>query len=189
MPEFRKTCDVFQGFHFKNDKQSTIGHITHLAIGGTVFPADLACKDPMNPQRGLEVVGICSGVSWELGVTDAVYLAGQISTSARQTISQLVLNPEASSEVVVQFTVYEYDPASKAYFKALDCADADLSGVVEKRGEELDLCVSDDAATEVQSPQNYAFSIGIKPPSWPQTLTVAISSNAKLVKAWGLRLA
>ena len=64
--------------------------------------------------------------------------------------------------------------------------DATLNGILEKNGDELHLMVSDDASTEVQSPQNHAFHIGIKPQPSAQTLTIATGFSANVVKGWGL---
>ncbi len=189
MPEFRKQCDIFQGFDFKKDKQTVVAHITHLTIAGTVLPPDLTCKDPINPQRALQVVAVCSDVMWELGVTDAVYFSGQVSAANKQNILSLVYNTLANTAVVVQFTVYAYDQLSKAYFKTFDCSGTDLAGLLEKRGGDLNLTVSDDASTEVPSPENYSMNIGIKPQQLAQSLTVAMSSDRQVIKSWGLQVA
>ena len=39
--------------------------------------------------------------------------------------------------------------------------------------EDLNISVADDPSSEVQSPENYSFSIGIKPQTTAQTVTVA----------------
>ena len=50
----------------------------------------------------------------------------------------------------------------------------------------LEVIIADDASTEVQSPENYTFTIGIKPQPSAQSLTVATSSTKHVVKAWGV---
>ena len=64
-----------------------------------------------------------------------------------------------------------------------------MEGLLEKRGEELNLSVADDVSTEVQSPENYAFMIGIKPKSEKaQGRHIAPSAEKNVVKAWGLKV-
>src|SRR5262249_40930748 len=117
MPEFRKQCDIYQGYNFKKDRQTVVGFLTKLTIGEVEITADTTCKDPTNPTDDLAVVAVCSDVLWELGVTDAVYFTGQVSVYNRQNIMDLVINTLTNIEVVYQFTVYDYDPVAKVYFK------------------------------------------------------------------------
>ncbi len=186
MPEFRKQCDIYQGYNFKKDKQTTVGFLTSLTIGGTALAVDTTCKDPTNPTSDLKVVGVCSDVLWELGVTDSVYFTSQISVYNRQTVMDLIINSLTNIEVVYQFTVYEYDPVAKVYFKTFHCNATDMNGVLEKKGEDLNLTVSEHPSTEVQSPENYTMNIGIKPQPSAQSLTVCSSSTKNVVKSWGL---
>lgn len=186
MPEFRRVCDVYQGYDYKKDKQTPIGFITRMTVGGTALPADQTCKDPLTPTDDLAVVAVCSDVLWELGATDALYFTAQLSVYNQQTMARLLINAMTSLEVICQFVVYEYDPVAKVYFKTFHCNDADVHGLLEKEGEDLNLSIADDASTEVQSPENYTFTIGIKPQPSAQSLTVATSSTKHVVKAWGV---
>ena len=52
-----------------------------------------------------------------------------------------------------------------------------------------DVWITHDASREVQSPENYAVQIGIKPQPSAQTITVATSFSDKVVKSWGLTVA
>lgn len=82
MPQFRRACDVYQGYDYKKDKQTTVGSITALNLGGTDLAVDqTTCKDPTNPATDLAVVAIINDVLWELGVTDALYFTAQIATA------------------------------------------------------------------------------------------------------------
>jgi hypothetical protein len=40
VPEFRKVADVYQGYNFKKDKQSTTGFVTKLNLGSRALTAD-----------------------------------------------------------------------------------------------------------------------------------------------------
>jgi hypothetical protein len=163
-----------------------VGFITKLTIGGVDFTADQTCKNPLKPTEDLEVVGVASDVLWELGVTDAVYLTAQLSVLNRQSVMGLLIDSMPHIETVFKFMVFEYDPVAKAYFKCFDGASADLKGLLEKKGEDLNLAVSEQPSTEVQSPENYTMNIGVKPQPSAQTMTVASSSQQNVVKAWGL---
>lgn len=187
MPQIRKVCDVYQGYNYKKDKQTTVGFVTAMNIGGTDLKADqTTCKDPTNPSNSFGAVAVLSDVLWELGVTDAVYFSGQVSTANKQTILGLIYDTMVNVLVTFDFDVYEYDPLAKKYFKVFTAAGTTMNGILEKRGEDLNLTVADEVSTQVQSPENYAFSIGIKPQPSAQSLTVATGDSRSIVKAWGL---
>jgi hypothetical protein len=186
MPQFRKQCDVYQGYNFKKDQQGTVGFITKLTVGGVTFNADQTCKNPLKPTDDLKIVAVASDVLWELGVTDAVYLTGQLSVYNRQNIMDLVINNMTSIEVSFQFIVFDYDPVAKAYFKCFHCNDKDMKGILEKKGKDLNLTITEEASTDIQSPENYTFNVGVKPQPSAQALTIASSSKKNVVKSWGM---
>ncbi|HKO53052.1 MAG TPA: hypothetical protein VJV79_35325 [Polyangiaceae bacterium] len=188
MPEFRKVADVYQGYNFKKDKQSTVGFITKLNLGATTLVADQTCKDPTNPDQDVKVIAVLSDVLWETGVTDAIYFSGQLSVANRQAIAQLVYLSLDDVSALFQFSTYEYDPAAKKYFRCFHAGDTDLKGLLEKRGDELNLSVADGASVEVQSPENYAFNVGIKPQPLKQGLQLAVGDTQKFSKIWGLQV-
>jgi len=125
-------------------------------------------------------------VLWETGVTDAVYLSAQISAANRRAVSTLSFTTMTSVVTVFQFTVYEYDRDAKKYFLAFHTSDADMNGILESRGEDLNVSVADDASTEVVSPVNYSFQIGIKPQASAQRLYLATAYEKNIVRSWGL---
>ncbi len=188
MPEYRRNLDIYQGYNFKNDRQTPVGFITKLRIAGEELKADQRCKDPTNPGVDLAVVAVLSGVLWETGATDAVYLSGQISVVNRQGVAMLVINSLTNIDVVFQYSVFDYDPVAKKYFLAFHSNRTDMKGLLEKRGDDLNLSVADDASTEVQSPENYAFQIGIKPQPSAQVLSIATRDQKVIAKAWGLKV-
>lgn len=186
MPEYRRALDVYQGYNFKKDKQTPVGYITSMKVAGTTLTADQTCKDPTNATSDLKCVAVLSEILWEIGVTDAVYFHGQISATNRQNVASIVINDLASVEVVFQFSVYDYDPVAKKYYLAFHCSSTDMNGILEKRGDELNISVADDASTEVQSPINYSFAIGIKPQPSAQVLHIATADQKTVAKSWGL---
>lgn len=189
MAQFNRPLSVYQGYNFKKDKQNPVGFLTKLKIGDTEFTADQTCKDPTNPKTDLKVVAVLNHVLWDTGITDAVQLAGQLSTANKQNVAGLVINDLVNTETVFQFSVYEFDPVEKKYFLAFHSNSTDMNGIVEKSGDDLNLHVADDPSSEVQSPLNYAFQTGIKPKPAAQSLHLATSFQKKLAKAWGLAVA
>jgi len=187
MPHFSKSCNVKQGFDFNKMKSDHFGFITALNVNAKDVTVDLTCKDPTNPTSDLKVVSVLSDVSWNTGTTDAVYFNGVISAPNRQNLALLSYNELTDVTVTFQFDIYEYDPVAKKYFKCLTCNGTTMNGLLEKNGNDLTLHCDDDPSTEVQSPINYRFSIGIKPQPTQQSLTIATGDQNNLVKQWGVK--
>jgi hypothetical protein len=188
MPQFARALDVYQGFNFKKDKQTPVGYITAVTIGDQALTADQeTIKDPEQPANNLsaKVVAVLNNYLWETGVTDAMYFSGQISTANKQLLAQLILGSFANINVTFNYVIYEYDPLAKKYFKS-NYTDAALNGLLEKNGDDLNITVADDASSEVQSPKNFTFQIGIKPKSQEQSINVATASQKNIVKQWGV---
>jgi hypothetical protein len=188
MPQFSRALDVYQGFNFKKDKQSSVGYITKLKLGDIELVADQeTIKDPEQPDKALanKVVGVLNHYLWETGITDAMYLSAQISTNNKQVLSAALMGTWANIQVEFQYTVFEYDPLQKKYFKS-NYIDAALKGILEKNGDDLNLSVADEPSTEVQSPKNFTLQVGIKPQTLEQTVNLATGSGKNLVKQWGI---
>ena len=188
MPQYAKSLDVYQGFNFKKDKQTPVGYITKLVVGDVELTADQATiKDPEQPGSdfGSKVVGVLSHYLWETGTTDAMYLSAQISTANKQALAAKLLTDWTNMEVTFSYVVYEYDPREKKYFKS-NHADAELKGILEKNGNDLNLTVADDPSREVQSPENFTLQVGIKPQTQEQVVHMATGLNKNLSKQWGI---
>ncbi|QRO01024.1 hypothetical protein JRI60_19300 [Archangium violaceum] len=187
MPKFSRSLDVYQGFNFKKDKQSNVGVILTMKIAGKEIKADLeTIKNPEKPTEDLKAVAVLNHYLWDTGATDSMYFSGQISTANRQLLAMLVLSDMTSIEVEFNYTIYQYDPLEKKYFKSNFPSKA-LMGLVEKSGDELKLMVADDPDDEVASPQNFTFQIGIKPQPQEQQLTLASAPQMKVEKKWGFK--
>lgn len=188
MPQFARSLDVYQGFNFKKDKQTPVGYITSLKMGGITLAADqVTIKDPEQPDKTIadKVVGVLNHYMWETGTTDAMYMSAQISTENKQTLAAALLGSWSNIEVEIKYVVYEYDPKLKKYYKS-NSVDAVMKGLLEKNGDELNLSVADDPSSEVQSPKNFTLQIGVKPQSIEQTVNLATASGKNLVKQWGI---
>ncbi|MEZ4472711.1 MAG: hypothetical protein R3F60_18385 [bacterium] len=186
MPVYRRPLDIYQGYNYKKDKQTPVGFITRLQLGGTTLPADQTCKDPTEPTQDLQVVAVLSDVMWETGVTDPLYFSGHISVDNRQTVALVTINPRTQIEVVLQFAIYDYDPMAKTYFLAFSSNGTDVKGLLEKKGDDINLSVFDEPASEVQSPENYAFQMGVVPSHAARRLVIATATQKQVVKSWGL---
>jgi hypothetical protein len=188
MPQFARSLDVYQGFNFKKDKQTPVGYITSLTLGGVVLAADqTTLKNPEEPDKVMpnKVVGVLNHYMWETGITDAMYMSAQISTENKQTLAAALLGSWSNIEVEISYAVYEYDPKLKKYYKS-NAVDKALKGLLEKNGDELNLSVADDPSTEVQSPKNFTLQMGVKPQTEQQTVNLATASGKNLVKQWGV---
>jgi len=188
MPQFAKSMDIYQGFNFKKDKQSPVGFITKMTLGDITLEADQqSIKDPEQPGQnvGDNVVGVLSHYLWETGTTDAMYFSAQISVKNKTALAAKLLTDWTNMEVVFSYTVYEYDPIQKKYFKS-NWSDAELKGILEKNGDSLNLAVADDPSREVQSPENYTLQVGIKPQTEEQMINMATAVGMNLSKVWGV---
>lgn len=187
MPHFSKALDVKQGFNFDKDKQERVGYILAMKVGDKDLAADLTTiVDPEKPTDKIKgVVAVLNNFMWETGPTDSLHLSGQITTGNRQTLAQLLLGSWTNIEVSFKYVVYEYDPLAKQFYKASFVDDA-LKGLIEKSGKDLNVDVADDPSHEVQSPQNYAFRIGIKAQPLEQTINLAVGVKKNVTKKWGI---
>ena len=186
MAQFRRILDVYQGYNYKKDKQTAVGFITKLKIGDTEIKADQTCKDPTSPETNLKVIAVLTDVLWETGVTDAVYFSGQVSTANKQAIALMVIKSLVNIDTLFQFAVYEYDPLAKKYFLSFHSNSTDMKGLLEKKGDDINVAVANDASSEVQSPKNYSADLGIKPKTEAQALHIATGDQKNVVKSWGL---
>lgn len=189
MPELRKILDIYQGYNFKKDKQIPVGFITRMKLGDKELSADQSCRNPTKPDEDIQAVAVLSDVLWETGVTDAVYFSGQVSAANKQGLQELIYNAMTNLLCEFEFSVFDYDPLrdQKKYYCCFHSNDVVLNGVLEKRGEDINLSVADDPSTEVQSPRNYAFQVGIMPQPDAQVLQVATGVGRSFTRAWGFK--
>jgi hypothetical protein len=187
MPQFSRSLDVYQGFNFKKDKQVSVGFVTEMKIGDVPLVADqTTLLDPEQPGKNLAaVVGVLNHYLWETGNTDAMYLSMQVSTNNKQVVAAALLGTLSNVEVSFKYTIYEYDPLVKKYYKS-NYIDKALTGILEKNGDDLNLSVADDPSSEVQAPKNFTLQVGIKPHTTEQAINLATGSSKNIVKKWGI---
>ncbi|MFM7201985.1 MAG: hypothetical protein ACKO6N_14485 [Myxococcota bacterium] len=192
MPTFQRALDVVQGYNFDRDKQTPVGYLHSLKIDDVELAADTTVYAPKdNETENKEaVVAVLSEITWNTSPTDSFYFGGQISISNKQNLAQLLYKSLTKMNVEFKFEIREYDPLQKIYFVSLMAVDgAVLKGLIEKQGTNLALSLSDEPSSEVQSPENYSFHIGIRPESEEQAIQLAVAVQKTVAKPWGVALA
>jgi hypothetical protein len=183
------SCSVRQGFNFEKDAQILVGHIVYLKIGDSELKADLNVTDPEDVSKTIKVVGVTSSIFWQGGYADPVQFSCQVSTDNKNTMATLQHKSMSNTEVLFKFTTYDYDPKAKKYFKCFHSGDDQLKGLIQKSGGELAMQIDMDQSMEVVSPKNYAFSLGVMPQDSQQAIQLAVSTDAKFAKQWGVSVA
>jgi|GEM_PF-1073310 len=188
-PSINYTLDVSQGFHFDTNSQSPAGFITSMTIGSTNLSADLSVKNPTNASATIQVVAVLESESWAAGTTDPVLLSGRVSTANKQrlanTTNRLIQINQTAPPVQINFQIFDYDPTAQKFYEAMEPVNnAVLNGFANLNGAANDLGINGAAATDVTSPQNFGFQIGIKPTLSSQALVHATSTTTTVVKSW-----
>ncbi len=183
------SCSVGQGFNFQKDEQVLVGHIVYLKIGESELKADLNVTNPEDVSKLVKVVGIVSQMSWEGGYAEPIQFNCQVSTDNKNTLATLTHKDMSNTEVLFKFAVFDYDPKAKKYFKCFHSGDEQLKGLVQKSGGDLAMYIDMDQSMEVASPKNYSFSLGIMPQDKNMAIQMAVSTDAKFAKKWGVEVA
>jgi len=180
------SCSVRQGFNFEKDAQILVGYVNELKIGDRELAADLHVTDPEDVSGTLKVVGVVSNIRWQGGYADPVHFSSQVSTDNKNTLATLVHKELSNTEVEFEFTVYDYDPRQKKYYKAFHTDGTKLKGLILKSGGELAMNIDMEQSMEVVSPKNYAFTLGVMPQEEEQQIHLAFSVSDTFVKPWGV---
>lgn len=187
MADIFKSCDAYQGFNFRKDKNTRVGFIDSFTIGGVdELEADIKVRDPLDPEAELSVFAVLHEGSWGMATTDPLSFSGQVSNDNKKAIDVALLKDMTQIDVTFSFTIYEYDSSAKKYYKAFHDNDTDMKGRIQKHGNDLAMSVGDSPDNMVQSPENYSFSVSLVPESEAQELHLAVSEDAKFVKQWGV---
>jgi hypothetical protein len=187
MAELNYSCDVSQGFNFQKDQQTPVGHINKLKVAGKELAADMAVTNAENVTGDkVKVVGVVSGIFWLGGYADPIEFSCQVSNPNKKTLALLAHQEMANTAVEFVFTIYDYDPDEKKYYKCFHSNDVVLKGLVLKSGGALSIHIDMDQSEEVMSPKNFTMHLGIMPEDLEQETHMAMSVSDKLVKRWGV---
>jgi len=187
MAELSYDCDVSQGFNFQKDVQILVGHINTLKVSTKKMAVDLEVTDPEAVAGDkVKVVGIVSSLFWAGGFADPIEFGCQVSNANKKTLQVLSHSEMSDTTVLLDFTIYDYDPDEKKYYKAFHTDGKELKGLVEKGGGRLSIEIDAAQSEEIMSPKNFAFSLGVMPEDQKQETHMAMSVSDKLVKEWGV---
>ena len=182
--EITHDCDVVQGFNFNSSGQETFGFLNDLQIGTTELHNDLSLVGP--DLQAMSATGVLANIYWGGGYADPIQISAQISVANKNLVTIFLLSTPADISVKFSFVVYKYDPVSLQYFKCFYHSASLLEGNIQISGSDMELHMSAEASYEVQNPLNYNMLISITPGSLSQSLDVAVSPDAKLVRPWGI---
>lgn len=210
MPSYERELDLVQGYNFKKDVQKPIGFITALTIGTTQFAPDQWISSPISDVSSsgsqeagisevkngmLPVVAVLKKIKWDLGDTDPIEFEGTLSVTGKQMAMSLLYATMIDIQVSFSYVIYEFDPIHKQYFTAFSnsvsgAADGKsggrpLQGLVKKDGDNLALTVQPTPSTDVQSPENYDFTLQLVPWPLPSPLYLAAATSRRVTKWWG----
>lgn len=135
--EFKKECNLGQGFNFKQDEQYNLGFINTLVIGDANIAPDIKVAEPGTNKKfdskskgaagGMEtdsssiftkpVVAVLGNISWTTQPTDPIkFEACRVSVANMQMISMLTMQTLSKVVVRLSFVIYEYDRVHNAYY-------------------------------------------------------------------------
>lgn len=183
------SSSVRQGFNFEKDAQICVGFVNYLKIADQMLAQDLNVTDPQNVSNRLKVFGVLSSIYWNGGYADPVQFSCQVTTDNKNILATLVHKTLSNTEIEFAFTVYDFDPKQKKYYKAFHTDGVTLKGLILKSGGELAMAIDNNASGEVVSPKNYTFMLGVMPQDVAQQIHIAVSVSDKFVKTWGVAVA
>jgi hypothetical protein len=187
MAELSYECSVSQGFNFEKDVQILVGHINKLKVSTKDLAVDLEVTDPEAVAGDkVKVVGVASSLYWAGGFADPIQFSCHVSNANKKTIQVLSHSEMSDTTAQFDFTIYDYDPDEKKYYKAFHTNAVLLKGLVEKAGGRLSIEIDSQQSEEVISPKNFTLNLGIMPEDLKQETHMAMSVTDKLVKEWGV---
>jgi hypothetical protein len=187
------SLDIGQGFNFQKDAQFPVGYIYSLKIGAgsgeTATPSNLNIELPDGTGKKA-VFAVLSSMTWAGGHGDPIIFEGCISAQNKAVIELLRHKKLSSTQLKIQFIIFDYDPVQFKYFNACSAAPPDsnpvLDGLIQKDGNNLNISVEAKEDTVVVSPKNFKFKIGIMPAPNEQGIFFATAIDHNVVKAWGI---
>lgn len=186
--EVNKSCDILQGFYFQTDRQTPVGHVTHLMLGGSnTLSKDLAVYDPINYPASVTVEGVMESASWAGSYSDPIIMYFLISAANKQLVSNYIHSSMSDTSVIFEFDVYEYDHEAKIYYNSFSGnMQGYLLGMISFDGGGPLIFLDDEPSSEIPSPQGYMMMISIDPQAYSQELHLATGVGMNLTKIWGI---
>jgi hypothetical protein len=183
------SCDAAQGFHPQAGGTTTIGYLVTATIAGTTLTPDISVTDRQSGATA-SVVGVVSTDNWSGGTGDPITMTAYISTANWQRIYAALRQPLPTRAVTFDFANHNWDVQTKRYFVSFAPTSPPLHGQLSINSSHQPVLSVASTPGPVQTPQNYAMSMSVDPqPGSAQTIRVAASSSASMVKAWGIQAA
>ncbi len=179
-------CSVQQGFGLQGESPLLIGFINGLKFGFEDLPSDLVVADPENADESLNVVAVLSSIHWDGEYNDPIDFDARVSTQNKNTLAGFYFGMGPPDDVQFEFTVYAYDAEQDQYFRVLHTGGEQLFGMIAKAGGELLFSVDLEQATEVLSPDNYAFQMSVMPDAQDMDIFTGSSATHEISRDWGL---
>lgn len=167
--------------------QQRVGYIDYLKIGVLDVDADLPVFDPITAGQR-HVVGVLNQIAWNGGYAEPIQFTCQISESSQQQIAAMLDTGLSDTHVAFSFSVFDFDPEAKIYFKAFHTNGAALFGRIDRSGGAFAIALETNPSADVTHLASYTFSLGVLPESLSQDVHMAFSSTDRLVKKWGVKV-
>ena len=131
---FVASCDIGQGYNFKQDEHQTFGYINSLAIGENDIAPDIKVVEPsiLNAAStnntttptttntsgvfNKPVVAVLEEVSWSTLPNENITFKGRISVANSQQLNMILMQSLKQVVVTISFVVYKYDLVNQKYF-------------------------------------------------------------------------
>lgn len=182
-------CSVEQAINFNLYVQAYVGIINYLAIGTTIFQADLInLVNPTNVTslQPLTAVGVVSNLFFEGGQNQPLNFSFLVSNENQVTLQEMLAMGIDNNDIRIGFTIYYYDPVAKVYYTAFWTQNGTLTGEIAKQGQELALSVDAMPYRGIDSPLLFPVKLSIAPtPGMAQSVYLQQSNNAKNTITWG----
>jgi hypothetical protein len=175
--------DAAQGFNFNGSVHTNIGYITALTLNGTALSADFIVKNPLNPSNTMHVVAVLDSEDWAGNSIGQIQFRARISTANRQTVSSMLHSVFSTSQIQINFQIFDY---STNYFETFNpLNDAAITALLESAGSILQISVASAANTDITSPQNYELAFTNVPPANGECL-VYTTASTRTAKNFGV---
>lgn len=177
--------DVQQGFTFTPGSHDAVGYLSTATVCGAALKADLTVTNPLT-NASMGAAGVLAQVQWAETAGAPLSFTVFVSAPNRGVLEQLVSQQIASTAVILNFGVYQYDVRVQKYFCAFAPEQPPLEAVIAKTGRTLELQVAAVPTQVGKSLQAYEVTLTAGPLPSVQVFKVAPSATDSVAKPWGL---
>lgn len=195
------SLDLVQGFYFKKTNHATLGYITDLQIGSTIFRSDISVINPVTNEKK-NIVAPISSYKWGSLPSEPMQISLNISQANNKKLNELLKKSNAALNIEFNFQIYSFDPEKNEFYLALKSFTFPKRGIMNRIGYALpsnklislpikgvirSVAPAKSANTVVVNPENYEIQVVIAPPPDKVQMLVRATSSESLMKAqWGV---